>query len=1060
MEFEDLIHLFSTTTVELILESTSKMARNMMVRIQKSPDCQSGTIGTGADFENTAETVTFATEKYANLWERIGNGTYLAQIKTVQQGRAVVVAVHDFDMVQRDTPLSIAVTDQVAGAYKRADKKLDTERLLAEYTLDLGGKAHYILRRHYQAKDEEVFALASSKRMIPCKLVARQKLLLEQAGRGGDTVLATQGGVHPLRKEDSRFTLVEGAVAFTDGSKASRLRESDKAFLRSDMETYLKLWNHYNQVEQKIAQDFQQAGGTLQYEVVEVQQNQVVCTVENWKQIPVFMENLDAIGASHIVEVLMAGKPTPTAILSLTNEPGKVILKSEYHRIPMKGALVPCIAGTTMAFERREQAFRRIYNGQAAKGNLAQLISGRGVYTAPRTGKKLRLHPTVEREMFGAFGPTDAQRKAIEIALNTPDFAIIQGPPGTGKTKVLSAIVRTLSLQEKDPDFAYANNLLTAYQGDATDNLAQKLRVYGLPIPSYRGKKTKTEGGSTSRMDSQVRLWLDEMQKKLLEKNENLQVGLGYRRLQRFIHRSLLTFQQKNMTVLMTLSFLESLHTVVQEGDIQGAETLLQQLETLCREAKEKTGEMVLLGGEKVKLLPVSEAQMSDCGMELAEEILEWVTFSSQSESVTALAEELDRAYHTEPLDFTNLQALKVRLLIALKPIHQMLPVMALNAKVVEWLHRFQDYLDSWAWNDESLVLFNYYQAITDDQAVAEESLQRFLTAISATHQQSSHRDIVSQKKEKHPMEQLTYENVFIDEAARSCPPDLLIPMCCAKNRIVMVGDHKQLPQFISDKVYEKMDEMEQGQVRGTMFEHLVEQAQNLQAADGIPRFAMLDSQFRMPPHLGDLVSRNFYEGQLRSPETGQPTYEQRLPKLGGLEMAWCNVSGKGGKERRSGTGSYYRTSEVESILQLLRELLDSETGEQYTYGIITFYGAQKEALERAIGKSNLFLDENGERRGDLFKVGTVDSFQGLEFDIVILSMVRSNTTYTKPTNRFGFITNQNRQCVALSRAKRCMVVVGDGAMMQEEGAYKEIPALLDFYQCCVNEEVPYAQII
>ena len=49
------------------------------------------------------------------------------------------------------------------------------------------------------------------------------------------------------------------------------------------------------------------------------------------------------------------------------------------------------------------------------------------------------------------------------------------------------------------------------------------------------------------------------------------------------------------------------------------------------------------------------------------------------------------------------------------------------------------------------------------------------------------------------------FKEVLIDEAARSCPADLMITLSCAENRMILVGDHNQLPQFVGDEVLRKL---------------------------------------------------------------------------------------------------------------------------------------------------------------------------------------------------------------------------------------------------------------
>jgi superfamily I DNA and/or RNA helicase len=85
-------------------------------------------------------------------------------------------------------------------------------------------------------------------------------------------------------------------------------------------------------------------------------------------------------------------------------------------------------------------------------------------------------------------------------------------------------------------------------------------------------------------------------------------------------------------------------------------------------------------------------------------------------------------------------------------------------------------------------------------------------------------------------------------------------------------------------------------------------------------------------------------------------------------------------------------------------------------------------------------------------RIGTVDSFQGKEFDIIILSTVRSNelppdnVTEKAARSAFGFLTLENRLNVAFSRAQKLLIVVGDGNMFNNELAKTYVEGLHEFY--------------
>ncbi len=106
--------------------------------------------------------------------------------------------------------------------------------------------------------------------------------------------------------------------------------------------------------------------------------------------------------------------------------------------------------------------------------------------------RALGLTKRVEKKIFKN-DPTENQEKAIEIALNTPDIAIIQGPPGTGKTTVINAICERL-FEEYPKDKNIKGQILLCAQGhDATNNARERIKVGGLPTFKFGAKKNAKE---------------------------------------------------------------------------------------------------------------------------------------------------------------------------------------------------------------------------------------------------------------------------------------------------------------------------------------------------------------------------------------------------------------------------------------------------------------------------------------------------------------------------------------------------------------------------------------
>lgn len=338
--------------------------------------------------------------------------------------------------------------------------------------------------------------------------------------------------------------------------------------------------------------------------------------------------------------------------------------------------------------------------------------------------------------------------------------------------------------------------------------------------------------------------------------------------------------------------------------------------------------------------------------------------------------------------------------------------------------------------------------------------------AFAATCQQSVNRRMQRQKRvEGQPSSQpITYEYVIVDEAARVSPRDLMVPMVQGK-RIILVGDHRQLPHIIDEEVARQMEADDQDDggrneadwLQRSMFQYLFsDRVRVLEDGDKWPRRVTLDQQYRMHPVLGSFISRNFYERFDASEQFGsghpESEFTHDLPGVGNQFAVWLDVPTSKGSQRKIGT-SWTRPAEAIAIAQQLRTWMESDAAKDLSFGVISFYKAQAELVKRHLGE--LADDEKK------LRVGTVDSFQGMEFDVVFLSMVRTVPEGTRRGNSsrekqarhlFGHLCLYNRLNVSMSRQKKLLIVAGDTSLLQHELAAEFVPGLVDFLQLCRSQ--------
>ena len=148
---------------------------------------------------------------------------------------------------------------------------------------------------------------------------------------------------------------------------------------------------------------------------------------------------------------------------------------------------------------------------------------------------------------------------------------------------------------------------------------------------------------------------------------------------------------------------------------------------------------------------------------------------------------------------------------------------------------------------------------LENDPVAIRDTVRHYSMVLAATCQQSVSRSMADAKGR----EDTVFRTVIVDEAARSNPLDLLIPMACAERRIVLVGDHRQLPHLLEQDVEREIERSAQEKtgaaLRQSLFERLFVELREREKRDGVRRTVTLSTQYRMHPLLGKVVSEQFY---------------------------------------------------------------------------------------------------------------------------------------------------------------------------------------------------------
>jgi hypothetical protein len=885
---------------------------------------------------------------------------------------------------------------------------------------------------------------------------------------------------------DRALRLAKGKLAFVDWTQAGRIQILAKAqmtALTKDDGSYLKKWDEFGDLEGELLLKNAREVGALQYcdrkqnrdGTVSVRVAQAsdsawsvleaggVPEVEVVDELPDYLKNESLTFKEFVggIEKEADNKKSEYFKVSDFDAASKTITLAAESMPEKSGTLILSLAGEIAQIKRRMTARRSILDGRAANRQLGPLIEEKGRIAPTRPRHKIQPLTAFVREKVFQNQPTIKQEEAIELALNTPDIAIIQGPPGTGKTTVIAAILERLNeMADKRGASTKGQVLLTGFQHDAVENMIDRLSLNSIPVPKF-GKRSGTDDDFDA-FEKTLEEWCGKRAAELRERNPQI---AEIERETEIKNLCLQYVQAPTRTLAANLAGkIASLGVSILGED--GARRAAILAKNLSREARLNDESNQLLNA--VRRLRIRPESFADDGPERATDALDDLEGVLEENELALLdTASLWRPEDGAPPFLKELAALKKELLIrfSIPPIFrvekQSDEVIALAEEAIKRI-KTAGYS---AKDSKSAALAEFLAELESNPYGMIDAVSDYSFAFAATCQQSVNRRMQIQKgiTGNNPGQKLEYEYVIVDEAARVSPRDLMIPMAQGK-RIILVGDHRQLPHIVDETVIKSLSEQDeetflakeseverdsQNWSNISLFEHMfVNRLPALKEQDGFTRRVTLNKQYRMHPTLGDFISRNFYErfDPLEKFDSPRPAsdFVHDLPGTDGKPAVWLHVPAAKGKHERRGT-SWTRPAEATAIAHQLHAWMTCDVGKNLSFGVISFYKAQAELIKKQLGN---VTDEDKKLR-----IGTVDSFQGMEFDVVFLSMVRTlpekrfiekkRTIIEKEgkiwTNEiearisFGHLCLYNRLNVSMSRQKKLLVVAGDFGLLQSD---------------------------
>ena len=641
--------------------------------------------------------------------------------------------------------------------------------------------------------------------------------------------------------------------------------------------------------------------------------------------------------------------------------------------------------------DRQQRAIKRLRFFETVNPELPNLL------TNP---ERLSIDNPTAINMWFQSKLDEAQRKAVRRALATRDIFLVQGPPGTGKTSVIAELI--LQIIERE---GQTSILVSSQSNVAVNNVLDKVRELRPDLAEFIVRVGHEEKAGTVQdlmLDRQLYNWSKEV-----------------------VFRSDKYMAELEAKLDGAKEFTEALGVLAECQDAQQQQEQLQieldhakqRLANLEKEYEQLNDSI----NQITQLQQQAESILSSASPE--DDRLHQIMKSFQNDYLTWANGFLERANQMAGVSFQYVDAKD-----AVEILHAKLSSLENEIRIgIELVNEFLQ--------DKFGVMFNSIieqkRFINRQQFGKQEEIARLgrLRKIVIDWKQrvgKSQRDFSSAYlthckivgatcigvAAKGDVNKVEFDWVIVDEAGRATPPELLVPIIRGQ-RIVLVGDHRQLPPTVNkemDEAIEQLDGVSRTMFQTSLFQQLMERGTNQVQ---LP----LTIQYRMHPTIGRLISKCFYEEKL---ENGVGSQE-RLHGIAWLShpVIWFSTKDLPHHDEISEGYSYRNDAEIEVITRLLDRINATYTQTNITgktIGLITGYQPQKAALRRQVSANT----QRWQKLPDI-EVNTVDAYQGRERDIIIYSVVRSNRK-----GKIGFLQDVRRLNVALSRARELLIIVGN----------------------------------
>ena len=722
-----------------------------------------------------------------------------------------------------------------------------------------------------------------------------------------------------------------------------------------------------------------------------------------------------------------------------------------WERLAQQGELE--LASSDVVFAKQREAVALLRTGRTRNPSLLRVLVDHRV-------RSYRPVPETPGEELD-----EDQLAAFRDALGVTDMLLVLGPPGTGKTRTISQIARACALA---PDRGPV--LVASHTNRAVDNVLAKLPVdvvvvrvgnegkidpAGRPFllerraADLRAEVLATTAAARAKYEGLpiAARWAQELGRRIGE----LETALGAERAARAgladVRRRTGGPAQEQLDV--AVAALSG-----QEAKIGKRRDKMSRLAQRDQRARSRQPWPLFadlaraLAGRRARLLAAGSAELADLGqvadrlrgdvgaaehaLDLATRDVPQVRYARQALDEAARRTEERRAEAMVAAHATRAAIGSADAVPVLRDDGDAEAAMGALVRLHTWLgprlavlHARAKLLDEWHDEASGAVEQLYPELI------------RYADVIGATCIGAASRSEIAE---------VEFDLAIVDEAGQISVNNLLVPLVRAE-RTVLVGDHRQLPPFVDDELEAWADESGDPAFRDLLTKSALEVL-----VERLPEshIVQLRQQRRMPKVIADFISETFYENTLKTMvdrDHDDPLFRSPL--------AFVDTSGLSAAQRAETPAREWDPrlpggSVNHAEARLLSELAAFYHRRHEEWAVIVPYAAQvklvKQLLRAQIPDQDT-IDTN---------VGTVDSFQGGERDVILYGFTRSNQS-----NNVGFLRELRRANVAFTRAKQQLVLTGDLGMLRlaRDGDFHELARSLGRHVAAAGDLRSYGEI-